>query len=456
MKKLKTAVLKAASALAPEAIALSDAIWDYAEEPFKEFRSAALLRSVLERHGFAIEKKFKAIPTAFVMTWGRGRPRIGILAEYDALPDCGLKKGTWGHGCGHNLLGAGSALAALIVKRVMEHSGKLHGSISLLGCPAEETLAGKAYMARDGAFKGFDAILAWHPSGGNSVSRLGGSAMDSMAFEFFGRTAHGASAHMGRSALDAQELMDHAVNILREHIPENVRIHSIISAGGMAPNVVPEYARSWYYIRATDRKQVDEIAARVVKCAQGAARATETRMKKTLLAGIYNRLPNDALVEHMQTCFKLIGPPRFTKKDNQAAKKLGFKPEFNTKIGEIGKVAGRASSDEDTVSWVAPLGRINVACSAKDVTGHHRDYTSQGKTAYAHKGLVQAGKILALGALGLMAGGKTLAKVKREFKKRTKDFKFDPIVPRNQLPPIRDRIPPAPPQPEQESRIQQA
>ncbi|NOZ20947.1 MAG: amidohydrolase [Planctomycetes bacterium] len=448
MKQFKTAVLKAASALAPEAIELSDAIWDCAEEPFKEFRSSALVRAALERRGFIIAKEFRAMPTAFVMNWGTGRPHIGVLAEYDALPDCGLKKGTWGHGCGHNLLGAGSTLAALIARRVMEQSRRLRGTISLLGCPAEETLAGKVYLARDGAFNGYDAILAWHPSAGNSVSRLGGSAMDSMAFEFFGRTAHGASAHMGRSALDAQELMDHAVNILREHIPENVRIHSILSVGGTAPNVVPEYARSWYYIRAKDRNEVDEITERVVKCARGAAKATETRVKTTLLAGIYNRLPNDAMVDHMQTCFKLIGPPRFTKKDKQTAKKLGLKPDFNTKIGEIGRTAGRASSDEDTVSWVAPLGRINVACSAKNVAGHHRDMTRQGKTLYAHKGMVQAGKVLALGALGLMADARLRGKVQREFKKRTKGFRFDPIVPKNQLPPIRDRIPPAPPQPE--------
>ena len=448
MKRLKRAVTNAAGALAPKAVEVADAIWTFAEEPFREFRSSAAIRDVLIDHGFTVTKRFKQIPTAFVTSWGRGKPHIGILAEYDALPDCGLRKGTWGHGCGHNLLGGGSLLAALIAQRVMASRPRRRGTISLLGCPAEETLAGKAYLARDGAFKGYDGILAWHPSAGNSVSRLGGSAMDSIAFEFFGRTAHGASAHMGRSALDAQELMDHGVNILREHMPENVRIHSIISAGGKAPNVVPEYARSWFYIRGKDRQEVDAMTRRVAKCARGAATATETRMKMTLLAGIYNRLPNDALVEHMQACFKAIGPPRFTGADRKAARALGLGGEFAGTIGPIGATAGRASSDEDTVSWLAPLGRINVACSAKNVTGHHRDMTRQGKTCYAHKGMIQAGKVLALGALGLMADAALRGRAMREFRQRTKGFRFDPLVPRKQNPPLRDQIPKSVPTPE--------
>lgn len=445
MKNLKNAVNAAGDALAGEAIELSDAIWEFAEEPFLEFKSAAAIRNLLGKKGFRPDKEFRNIPTAFIMKWGTGRPRIGVMAEYDALPDCGLKKGTWGHGCGHNLLGAGSTLAALIAQAVMQKRPRLRGTICLIGCPAEETLAGKAYMARDGAFHGFNAILAWHPSSTNTVSRVGGAALNSIAFEFFGRTAHGSSAHNGRSALDAAELMDHAVNVLREHVPDNIRIHSIISVGGIAPNVVPEYARSWYYVRGRDRKEVDAVTERVIKCAKGGAIATETQMKHTLLTAIYNRLPNDVLVEHLQKCLQAVGPTPFDKKDERALKQLGLKGTFTDKIDDIAKTEGRASSDEDTVSWCAPLGRLTTACSAKGIPGHHRDMTRQGKSSFAHKGMIQAGKVLALAALGLLADAGLRKRAKKEFEKRTADFRFDPIVPKGQLPPIRDRIPHAPP-----------
>jgi len=440
IRALKQSVTRAAADLASQATSVSDRIWAFAEEPFKEFKSSALMRDVLSQHGFTVEKEFKNIPTAFVMSAGRGRPRIGILAEYDALPGCGLEEGTWGHGCGHNLLGAGSLLAALIAHSVMT-SKRIRGTIVLLGCPAEETLAGKVYMARDGGFDDLDAALAWHPSSANKVAAQGGAAMNTYAFEFFGKTAHGASAHAGRSALDAVELMDHAVNILREHVPENIRMHSVITAGGVAPNVVPEYARSWYYVRGRDRKQVEETSARVVKCARGAALATETRMKKTLLTAVYERLPNDAFAEHVDQCLRQMGPPPFDKTDDRALKRMKVDGKLSRKIGEVGRTAGRASSDQDNVSWLAPLASLNMACSPGGVTGHHRDTTRLGKSPFAHKGMIQAGKVLALAALSLLADRTLLGKIRREFRRGTRDFVYEPLVPRRQLPPIRDRIP---------------
>ena len=444
LRSLKKAAVQAAEALAPEAIEVADRLWEYAEEPFKEFRSARLLREVLERHGFRLGTEFKKIPTAFVMAAGRGRPRIGLLAEYDALPDCGLDEGTWGHGCGHNLLGAGALLAALAAQAVMQERG-LRGTVVLYGCPAEETLAGKVYMARDGAFADLDAALSWHPDAANRVAAGGGSAMNTYAFEFLGTTAHGASAHHGRSALDALELMDHAVNILREHVPENVRIHSIITAGGRAPNVVPEYARSWLYVRGRDREQVDEISKRILRCARGAALATETRAKATLLTGCHERLFNKALAEHLHGCLKQCGAPPFDPRDERLAKRLKPKAELSTEIGDIEWNRGRASSDWDTVSRLAPLGVLRVATKPKGVTGHHRDTTRFGNTRIVHKGMVHAGKVLALAALSLMADRKALGRVRREFRRRTKGLAFDPIVPRRQNPPIRDQIPRVPP-----------
>jgi len=446
LQRLKRTVVKAAQCLAPEGIEVSDRIWEYAEEAFKEFRSSRLLREVLSRHGFEVEQEFSKIPTAFAMAAGRGRPRIGILAEYDALPDCGLEEGTWGHGCGHNLLGAGSLLAALIARDVMRGRG-LRGTVVLYGCPAEETLAGKVYMARDGAFADLDAALAWHPGPNTRVEAGGGAALNSYAFEFFGRTAHGASAHNGRSALDALALMDHGVNILREHIPENVRIHSVITCGGSAPNVVPEYARSWLYVRGRDREQVEEISARVIKCARGAALATETRSKVTLLTAVYERLPNDALAEHLHACLKKMGAPPFDKKDEGALKRLKLKGRLLTKVEDIDRKRGRASSDQDNVSRLSPLGVLRVACRAEGVTGHHRDTTRVGRSSFARKGMIHAGKVLALAALSLIGDKKLRARIRREFRRRTKSSTYDPIVPRRQLPPLRDRIPAAPPAP---------
>ena len=446
LQTLKKDIIKAAERMAPEAITVSDRIWEYAEEPLKEFKSSRLMRDVAARHGFVVEREFSNMPTAFAMAAGSGRPRIGILSEYDALPDCGLEKGTWGHGCAHNLLGGGSLLAALIAQKIMKDRG-LRGTLILFGCPAEETVIGKVYMARDGAFANLDAVLGWHPGVHNTVNP-GGSALNTYAFEFFGRTAHAAGAQSGRSALDGAELMDHAVNILREHIPENVRIHSVITCGGGAPNVVPEYARSWYYVRGKDRKEVGEIAARVIKCAKGAATATETKMKPTLLTAVYERLPNDASAEHLHLCLKKMGPTPFNKSDERALKRLKLKGKLSREIKDIRKERGRASTDEDNVSWLVPLGNLGVATHPDKLIGHHRDTTRVGKSPFAHKGMVHAGKTLALAALSLATDSKLRAKIKREFRRRTKDFTYDPIVPKRQRPPVRDTIPHAPPAPQ--------
>ena len=448
LQSLKRAVNAAADAFAEQAIKVSDAVWGFAEEPLHEFQSSRLLRETLSQGEFRVEREFRALPTAFTMAAGRGRPRIGILAEYDALPNCGLAPDTFGHGCSHHLLGAGSMLAALTAHSVTASRPRLRGTVVLLGCPAEETLAGKVYMARDGAFDDLDAVLAWHPGEGSAVQPEGGAAMDSYAFEFFGKTAHGASAHAGRSALDAVELMDHAVNILREHVPENVRIHSCITCGGGAPNVVPEYARSWYYVRARNRKQVDEVAGRVIRCARAAAAATETRLKKTLLSAVYERLPNQAFTEHLGACLRTMGPPRFDEADERARKRLKLKKPLPSKIGEPRSSPGRGSSDQDSVSWISPLASLNVACKPGSVPSHHRDTTRVGKARFAHKGMVHAGKVLALAALSLFEDRKALGRIKREFRRRTQDFTYDPLVPKRQLPPVRDTIPKRPPTPE--------
>ncbi len=417
-------------------------IGDYAELSLREERSAARCREVLLQQGFRLERRFAQMPTAFVAAWGRGRPVIGLLAEYDALPDCGPRGKGPGHGCGHNLLGAGSVFAAIAAARALERERR-RGTVRLFGCPAEETLVGKVYMARDGAFEGLDACLAWHPGAANQAHNGSGSAMDTFSFEFFGKTAHAAGdPHNGRSALDAVEIMNVAINFLREHMPLSNRLHYIISDGGKAPNVVPAYARSWYFIRGQNRKEVEALRKRVIKCARGAALATETRLKHHILTGCYDRLANDALASALQANLKAVGPPRFTKADRDYAKSLGLTGELDAKIGEISTARGAGSSEEANVSWLAPLTVLNTACCAKGTPGHHYLLTAQSTHSIGLRGLHVAIPVLALTAYDLFTRPKLLATVKREFRRRTKDFTYDPLIPDGQPPPVADVIPP--------------
>lgn len=411
-------------------------IHSLAEPAFQEVESSRLLAEYLREHDFQVEFPFRNIPTAFRASWGRGKPVIGMLGEYDALPNCGMEEGAWGHGCGHNLLGTAPAAGAVAVKEWLQAKPQ-KGQIVYYGCPAEETLAGKVYMARDGGFRDLDAALAWHPSATTGPNNVGGSSLDSLVFEFFGRTAHGASAHHGRSALDGVLLLDVAANYLREHVPENVRIHSVIRSGGDAPNVVPAYAKSWYYVRGKNRAQVDEVRERLLACARGAAEATGTTMKWQRLTAIYERLPNDVLSSQVLKNLKRFGPPRPTSADKRAVKDaLGLDVKFSGTVGE-GRVAqGRGSTDEDSVSWITPLGRFQMACFAMETPGHHRNLAAQVAMPFAKKGLMQAAKVLAGTALDLMADPALLRRTRAEFKKRLGGRKYDPLVSKRQPVPL--------------------
>jgi len=422
---------------AKEASRLAGRIWELAEPPFQEKQSAKLLADYLGSRGFGVTFPFRMVPTAFKAVKGRGKPVIGMLGEYDALPDCGEKPGTYGHACGHNLLGVGAAAGAVAIANLLA-AKKKPGRVVYWGCPAEEALAGKVYMARDGGFRGMDACLCWHPSGETCVKAAGGSALDSLVFEFRGQTAHGAYAHAGRSALDAAMLMDVAVNYLREHVPENVRIHCVIRDGGNAPNVVPEYAKIWYYVRAKDRAEVDEVAQRLVCCAKGAAMATETKVRFKKITAMYSRLRNETLAELVRDNLVLMGAPRATEADRKRVRKLGKKGTFAKSVQkEIGSEPGRASSDEDSVSWLAPLGGFTVACVAQGTRGHHRDYTRQSNLPFAHRGMMRAAEILVAAAWDLFTDGRWLRKARAEFEKGTQGFRYSPLIPRNQRPPVK-------------------
>ena len=432
---VKRAIKAAVAKERAEAIRLADSIWQLAEPPLREVESSELLMRYMRSHGFEVDQPFPQMPTAFQASWGRGRPRVGVLAEYDALPNCGEKPGLWGHGCGHNLLGVGSAVAAVAASKVLAtRAGK--SGIVLWGCPAEETLAGKVYMARDGAFRDVDAAFAWHPGSQNTVNNVGGAALDSLLVEFFGRTAHGSYAEHGRSALDGVILLDVAVNYLREHVPENVRIHAIVRDGGLAPNVVPDYASSWYYVRGKDRGQVDEIRKRLVACARGAAEATGVRMRVKRLTSVYSRLPNDELANLLSQQLEVFGPPRATAHDARQARKAGSKGEFAKRISDPKEASGRGTSDEDNVSWLVPLGGLSVACIPSDRTGHHYELTAQARLPFAHKGMLRAAEILAASMVQLCSSPQTLSKIKKEFRRRTRGFTYKPLVPARQKPPM--------------------
>jgi len=421
-----------------EVTRLACRIWELAEAPFEERESSKLLADYLASRGFQVDFCFPSLPTAFRATWGKGKPVIGFLGEYDALPDCGKEPGTYGHGCGHNLLGVGSAVGAAAAAELLERKQR-PGRLVYWGCPAEEVVGGKLYMARDGAFRGLDACLTWHPAGGNGINAAGGSAVDSVSFEFFGRTAHAVAGQFGRSALDAALLTDVAVNYLREHVPDYVRIHGVVTAGGEAPNVVPAYARIWYYVRARDRAEVEAITERVRLCAKGAATATGTKLKATLLTGCYNRVQNDPLAKLVLANLVLMGSPRPTKADRQRVKRLGQEPKFvQTVRTTIGNTPGKASSDEDTVSWLAPLGCFGVTCVTNGLRLHHRELTAHTNSPFACRGTQRAAEVFAGIAWDLVTNAARRRQIRAEFRKATRGFTFDPLIPKRQRPPARD------------------
>lgn len=438
----RKAVRRLVAAEAQPATELARRIWGLAELPFGEHGSSRLLGRYLAERGFRVDRPLAALPTALRARRGSGRPVVGILAEYDALPECGLRPGRPGHGCGHNLLGAGAAAGAVAAVRLLEERGR-RGTVVVWGCPAEEALAGKVYMARDGAFRGLDACLAWHPGAVTLSHGAGGSALDSLLFEFRGRTAHGAYAEAGRSALDAAILTDVAANYLREHVPSNVRIHSVIRDGGRAPNVVPAYARIWYYVRGRDREQVEEIARRLANCARGAALATETRLKTTRLTGVYSRLASEPMGELVRDNLVLLGPGRPTAADRRAARRLvRRKVEFDPRVRSAPvTVQETASSDQDNVSRLAPLGVATVACWPKGIRGHHREVTLFSNQPFAFRGMLRAAELLAACVWDLAADRRLLVRVRREFRRSTRGFRYDPLVPAGQQPQVELYVP---------------
>lgn len=435
---------------------ISDAIWGYAELGMQEFKSSALLIRTLEEEGFNVEKGVAGMPTCFVATWGNGKPVIGILGEFDALPMISQKAltpsqiavvdGAPGHGCGHNMMGTAGIAAAIAVKRSMEIN-KLPGTIKFFGSPAEETVISRPYMVREGVFKDVDAVIDNHASSDMSTSYgVNGNAVMSVVFSFKGKTAHAAGAPWsGRSALDGVELMNVAANYLREHLFYTYRLHYVVTEGGEAPNVVPDKASVWYYIRNTDER-LEEMYNRVLDCAKGAALASGTSLDTVVvLTAVHQRHSNKGMAETLQRNIELVGLPQWTEEEHTFAKSLqkelgvketGFPEKLKTLSEPSGIQVGGGSSDVGEVTLIAPTATLNFPGGVPGEIGHHWSTVTSGYGSAAWKGLNAGAKVMAASALDLLTNQKLLADIKKEFDEYSKDHPYKSFLPEGAQPPL--------------------
>ena len=435
---------------------ISDAIWNYAELGMQEFKSSALLIKTLEEDGFTIEKNVAGMPTCFVATWGSGKPVIGILGEYDALPMISQKPltsfqdplvaGAPGHGCGHNMMGTAGVAAMIALKKTME-TYKIPGTIKFFGSPAEENLISRPYMVQAGVFDDVDAVIDNHASSSFSTSYgVSGTAMMSVIFSFKGQTAHSASSPWaGRSALDGVELMNVATNFLREHLFYTHRLHYVITKGGEAPNVVPDKASVWYFIRNTD-ENLEAMYERVLDCAKGAAIASGTILDTvTVLTAVHQRHSNKALAEAIQENIDLIGMPDWTEQENDFAKALqkelgreatGYptKPEQLSKPPEI--QVGGGSTDVGDVTLVTPTTTINFPGFVPGAISHHWSTVTSNYGSTAWKGLNVGAKAISASALDLLTKPKLLEEVRKEFEEYVKNRPYKSFLPQGVQPPF--------------------
>ncbi len=435
---------------------LSRRIWELAEVGYKEKQSAELLKSELRTAGFQIQDNVGEIPTAFTATFGSGKPVIGIMGEYDALPglsqeDTPEKKariaGDPGHGCGHNLFGAASALAAIAVKNYLVEK-KLPGTIRFYGTPAEEGGGGKIYMARAGVFNDCDTVLVWHPSDNNRAS-LGTSLANITAkFKFYGKASHAAAApEKGRSALDAVMLMSHAVDLLREHVPQETRMHYIVTNGGSAPNIVPDFSEVYLYVRHPSMPTLDGIWSRVMKCAEAGALGTETRMEMEFINSVYNLLPNDALTNLLDKNMRRVGGLQYSAAEKAFAEKLRATLPLETALA-LGSEAqvlpiesglGIGSTDVADVSWIVPTAQFTAATWVPGAPAHSWQSTACSGMSIGRKGMMVAAKTLALSAVDLLTDPKQVEAARASFNQRRAGYEYKSRVPASQKPPLNYR-----------------
>lgn len=450
---------------------VSDAVWAKPELSLKEFESAKLYCDTLRKYGFEVTEGLAGVATAFCGRYGSGRPVIGILGEFDALSGLSqaagcsehkpLVEGAPGHGCGHNMLGAGALGAAFAVKDYLEKSGQ-PGTVIFYGCPGEEGGAGKAFMAREGMWRELDCALTWHPSDVNEVVTGTNNSSIQVLYKFHGVSAHAAGdPENGRSALDAVELMNTGVQYLREHMTSDCRVHyAIIDAGGVSPNVVQSEASVLYMVRANKVRDSVKLLARVDKIAQGAALMTETSFDRQFIDGTAELVPNYTLEELLYRIFNEVGLPEYSAEEKTLAEALrktydvttapgiaaGFDADIAADVAErtnglsdalcgfimpeyhsAGFVAG--STDVGDVSWQTPAAQVHCVTFPFGAAGHSWQNVSCGGTSLGHKGLINAAKIIACAAIELMNDPETLQKARDEFARRTKSGYVCPIEP---------------------------
>lgn len=455
-----------------EFTALSDRIWDMPEIAYTEFRSVAEHKAMLEWQGFRITENLAGIPTAIMGEAGAGGPVIAILGEYDALPGLSQEAGVAeprplprngnGHGCGHNMLGSAALLAATAVKDWLAATGQ-PGRIRYYGCPAEEGGAAKAFMVRAGAFDDVDIAISWHPASFTRVDEALSLANTRMDFKFTGRASHAAAApHLGRSALDAVELMNVGVNYLREHVPSDSRIHyAMLDSGGVAPNVVQANAKVRYAIRSRDLAGMLALNERVKKVAHGAAMMTETSLDISIMSAVSNLLGNTPLEQAMHAHIERLGPVPFSASDKDFASQIQStlsKEDIENDYLRVG-IPVRAdtslcdfivpldsvgepmigSTDLGDVSWAVPTVQASVATHAIGTPGHSWQITAQGKLPAAHKGLVHAAKIMAGTATDILTDAALLARAKQDHQARTAHTPYVCPIPTDVQPPLQPR-----------------
>lgn len=446
LRETQQAAVASIEAQSEELIGLADQVWRFAETALRETRSAALLADHAEAHGFEVERGVAGMPTAFVASFGGGEPVIGIMGEYDALPGISQKPqatkaafedGAGGHGCGHNLFGAASLGAAIALKQIIE-AGDLSGTIRFYGTPAEESVGGKLYMVREGLFDDVDVALAWHPSYENSADTGSSQALVDFVVEFRGQAAHAAGDPWnGRSALDALEIFTFALNQMREHVKPTVRMHYAIVEGGDVPNVVPERAKLWCWLRDSKHTSVNELLERARDIAAGAALAAGVEGELRVQSGDYEMLANMAGARLIHANMTALGEIPFTEEEQEFARAI----QRETGVEEVGLKATLEPFDEDPgepeggstdvgdVSWVVPTLHLSVTTAPYKAPWHAWPVVSTGGMSIGHKGMLYAAKALAITMVDLFEDAEARAAIRAEFDQQTAGFTYEAYIP---------------------------
>ena len=444
-QKTKEAVLKKLDSQSEKYGSIAMKIWNLAEMGYLEEQSSSLLQETLSNEGFTIKKGVANIPTAFIAEYGSGLPIIAILGEFDALPGLSQQaipekksaNGDAGHACGHHLFGTASAAAAISVKQWMQ-STKQKGTIRFYGCPAEEGGGAKVYMARDGLFDDVDIALHWHPSSQNAASAAAALANISAKFRFHGVSAHAAGApEKGRSSLDGVEAMNAMVNMMREHVPQEARIHYVITDGGKAPNVVPDFAEVYYYSRHNSRDVVRSIFNRIVKAGEGAALGTGTTMDYEIINGVHELLPNLSLQKLVHDNLSAIGGVTYSAEEKEFAEKIALslgqtKADLDRAVNiqpykETAQAYG--STDVGDVSFVVPTVGFGTATWVPGTSAHSWQAVAAGGTSIGEKGMMVAAKTITATVIDLFKNQELIVKAKVEFKnRRGLNFIYKPLL----------------------------